>query len=166
MCFICKLKKSLYPDLYEKLKSFYNEAYNHSRNKNLLLYIVLKGICIDDYKNKNFEEIFSKIYKICQNVGNLGILTVYDITARLCNHYNINIDKVYIIGDGPKKAIKLLNIKSKKKHKINKINLDYVDVVDVKDAFKKNNYILDEDIKNSNNGDILESYLCNWQKIH
>ena len=76
----------------------------------------------------------------------------------------INIDKVYIIGNGPKKALKKLNIITKT-HKINdKIRLNFVELIDVINAFDINNYELDENIRNTKNGDIMETYICNWQK--
>ena len=94
------------------------------------------------------------------------MLTVYDLTSAICRYYKLNIDKVYIIGNGPKRAVKLLNIKIKK-HKINdKINLNYVERNDVIYAFDINKYELAENIRNTKNGDILETYICNWQKTN
>ena len=105
-----------------------------------------------------------EIYDICENIKGLGILTIYDITSAICRYYKIIIDKVYIIGNGPKRAVKLLNIKIKK-HKINnKMNLHFVEIIDVINAFNINNYVLDENIRNSKNGDMFETYICNWQK--
>jgi len=143
----------------------FQEPIDHCRWKKSL-YPVLKRINKDkdDYKNNTFEEIYIDIHNICHPVPGLGLLTIYDITSAICRYYNVIIDKVYIIGNGPKRAIKLLNIKTKK-HKINdKINLNYVDIVDVINAFNVNNYVLDENIRISKNGDILETYICNWQK--
>ncbi len=105
-----------------------------------------------------------KVYNICNNVKGVGMLTIYDITSAICRYYKINIDKVYIIGNGPKRAVKILRIKTKN-HKINdKTNLKYIDIIDVINAFDINNYELDENIRNTKNGDILETYICNWQK--
>jgi hypothetical protein len=42
--------------------------------------------------------------------------------------------------------------------------LNYVDIVDVINAFTISNHVLDENIRNSINGDVLETYICNWQK--
>ena len=141
----------------------FQEAINHCRWKKALR-SVLKKINIVNYENKTFEEIIFEIYNICDNVKGVGMLTIYDITSAICTYYKINIDKVYIIGNGPKRAVKLLNIKIKK-HKINdKINLNFVDIIDVINAFDINNYVLNENIRNSKNRDILETYICNWQK--
>lgn len=141
----------------------FQEAFDHCRWKKTLQ-SVLNKINIVDYENKTFEEIISDIYNICDNVKGVGMLTVYDLTSAICRYYKMNIDKVYIIGNGPKRAVKLLNIKIKK-HKINdKINLNYVDRKDVIYAFDINKYELAENIRNTKNGDILETYICNWQK--
>ena len=92
------------------------------------------------------------------------MLAIYDITSAICRHYKVNIDKVYIIGKGPKRAIKLLNVKTKV-HKINEdIKIRYANITDIITAFDSNGFVLSEQVRNSQNGDILESYICNWQK--
>ena len=141
----------------------FQEAFDHCRWKKVL-HNVLKEINISSYENKTFEEIIVEMHSICSNVKGIGLLTMYDITSAICRHYKINIDKVYIIGNGPKRAIKLLNIKTKI-HKINnKIKINYVDITDIIIAFDMSCHELDENIKNNKNGDILETYICNWQK--
>lgn len=143
--------------------NIFQEAIDHCRWKKAL-HSILTKINIDNYINKTFEEIIFEIYNICDNVKGVGMLTIYDITSAICTYYKINIDKVYIIGNGPKRAVNSLNMKIKK-HKINdKIILNFVDIIDVINAFDVNNYILNENIRNSKNGDILETYICNWQK--
>lgn len=143
--------------------NIFQEAIDHCRWKKAL-HNILKKINIVNYENKTFEEIMFEIYDICDNIKGVGMLTIYDITSAICRYHKIIIDKVYIIGNGPKRAVKLLNIKIKK-HKINdKINLNFVDIIDVINAFYINNYVLDENIRNSKNGDIFETYICNWQK--
>ena len=145
------------------MENIFEEAINHCRWKKSL-YLVLKEINIYNYKNKTFEEILLEIYNICDNIKGVGMLSIYDITAAICRYNKINIDKVYIIGKGPKRAIKILNIKIKK-HKIsNKINLNFVDIIDIINAFDINNYELNEYFRNIKDGDILETYICNWQK--
>ena len=143
--------------------NIFQEAIDHCRWKKAL-HSILEKINIVYYENKTFEEIIFEIYNICNNVKGVGMIAIYDITSAICRYYNINIDKVYIIGNGPKRAVKLLNIKIKK-HKINdKINLNFVDTMDVINAFDIFNYELNENIRNSKNGDIFETYICNWQK--
>lgn len=148
-------------------QEIFQEALDHCRWKTVLRNI-LKDIkpSISQYKNKTFEEIICEIHRICENVKGLGMLTMYDITSAICRYYNISINKVYIIGNGPKRAIKILNIKTKK-HKIrNKLTLHYVDVENVIFAFNNKGYKLHDDIINTNNGDIIETYICKWQKSH
>jgi hypothetical protein len=149
---------------YNSKNDIFEEAINHCRWKKILKEEVLKKINISEYKNNTFEEIINKIYLICSNVTGIGMLSTYDITSGICRYYNINIDKVYIIGKGPKRAIKLLNLKTKK-HVINdKLKLNYVDIHDIINGFNVNGFTLDSNVRNSTNGDIFESYICNWQK--
>jgi len=146
----------------ESIKIF-QEAINHCRWKTVLNNII-SDMNIIHYKNKTFEEIMIDVFGICNTVKGIGLLTIYDITSSLCRYYKINIDKVYIIGNGPKRAIKLLNIKTKI-HKIgDKIKIKYVDILDIINAFNINYYEIYENIKNIKNGDELETYICNWQK--
>lgn len=137
------------------MEEIFSEAISHCRWKTILKN-TLKNINIEKYKDKNFDEIYIDIYNICKEINGLGKLVIYDISAAICRYYNINIEKVYIIGSGPKKAIKLLNLKTKL---CNKLKIKYVNIEDVINEFYKRNIIL-----NDKNGDILESYLCNWQK--
>lgn len=145
------------------MENIFEEAINHCRWKKSL-YLLLKKINICNYENKTFEEILLEIYNISSNIKGVGMLSVYDITAAICRYYKININKVYIIGKGPKRAIKLLNIKLKKYRISNKINLNFVNIIDIINAFDNNNYELNEYFRNINDGDILETYICNWQK--
>jgi hypothetical protein len=142
--------------------NIFQEAIDHCRWKKVL-HSVIKKINIVEYENKTFEEIIFEIHNICDNVKGVGMLSIYDITSAICRCNNINIDKVYIIGNGPKRAVKILNIKTKK-HEIHKIKLNFVHINDIINAFDIKNYLLDENIRNTKNGDVLETYICNWQK--
>ena len=141
----------------------FQEAVDHCRHKTKLRNL-LKDINIKHYENKNYEEIICMIHDICKNINQIGSLMVYDISAAIWRHYGIIIDKVYIIGGGPKRSIKLLNIK-KKLHKINnEIKFNYVTIDELIRAFDNSIYELDETMRNNRNGDEWESYICNWQK--
>jgi hypothetical protein len=148
-------------------KELFQEAIDHCRWKNTLKIKVLSlnELSIDNiinYKNNTFEDIFIKIYNLTKTIYGIGLLCVYDMTSAICRYNNININKIYIIGNGPKKAIKLLNIKYKLQ-KINKdITLKYVEINEVINEFKLNNIKIN--INNIINGDEFESFLCNWQK--
>ena len=114
----------------------YDEALSHCRWKTVLKKNKHK-IKLKNFKNKNFEEIIIKVYTIFKNIKGIGMLSMYDISAGICRHYNIKIDKVYIIGNGPKRAIKILNLKKKKHNIQKKFNLYYVEKKEINNAFKK-----------------------------
>ena len=148
-------------------KDLFKEAKDHCRWKTVLNNVLLKSEFQEKnlykFKNKSFNKILSIVYNICNIVKGIGILTIYDITSGICRFNNINIKKIYIIGEGPKRAIKLLNIKPKSK-KIGKINLKYVEIWEILKEFKEKNYGINLDIKRSKNGDDFETFLCEWQK--
>jgi hypothetical protein len=89
--------------------NIFQEAIDHCRWKKAL-HSILNKINMVKYENKTFEQIMIEIYNICDNVKGVGMLTIYDITSAICRYYKINIDKVYIIGGGPKRAVKILKI--------------------------------------------------------
>tara|TARA_B100001175_G_C19041220_1_gene417392 strand:- start:25 stop:474 length:450 start_codon:yes stop_codon:yes gene_type:complete len=146
-----------------KTENIFQEAIGHCRWKKNL-YPVLEKINISNYKNKSFNDIFIEIYNMTENVTGVGLLSTYDIVAAICRYHNIKIDKVFIIGGGPKRAIKLLGVSLSKYIMPNGVKLNYAEIVDIKNAFKKNKYKLDKHMKYSRDGDEFESYLCNWQK--
>jgi len=128
------------------------EAYDHCRWKTVLQNF-LTDLDISVHRGKTFEDIFSDIYNLCRNVKGLGMLSVYDITASICRYYNVTIDRVYIIGGGPKRAVKLLKLKTYSR-KFNNIRLVFVEINDVKNRFNLE----------TTDGDVLETFLCKWQK--
>lgn len=138
----------------------YDEALSHCRWKTVLKKNKHK-IKIKNFKNKNFEEIMVKVYTIFKNIKGIGMLSMYDISAGICRYYDVKIDKVYIIGNGPKRAIKILNLKKRKHNIYEKLNLYYVEKKDIDNAFKKLNLKIPKNLKT---GDDYESYICNWQK--
>ena len=140
-----------------------DEAISHCRWKSILKGVLKNDMTLESYVNKGFEEIFESVYSTCNKVKGIGLLTMYDIVSAICRYYSININLVYIIGRGPVRAVKLLNLKTKTK-KIGEILLKYVTIEDIIRAFQTNNYGMDEYIKVSINGDDFESYICNWQK--
>ena len=94
-------------------KVLFYEAKSHCRHK-LILDLFLKQLDLESFKNKSFEEIFLEIKKFKQEKvrkGSIGNLTIYDIASDISRYYGNIIEKVYIIGSGPKRAIKLLDIK-------------------------------------------------------
>lgn len=147
----------------------FQEAIDHCRWKKVLRNIVLvktefQEHNLHQFTGKSFNEILLFVYNICDKVEGIGMLTIYDITSAICRYNKINIEKIYIIGNGPKRAIRLLDIKAKSQ-KIENITLNYAfKIPEILKAFQEKNYEINLQIKNSNNGDDFESYICNWQK--
>ena len=132
------------------------------RNK-VLIQNELQEQNLHQFACKRVDEILLCVYNICDTVKGIGMLTIYDITSAICRYNKIIIDKIYIIGKGPKRAISLLNIKAKTQ-KIGRITLKYVEIPEILEAFNEKNYEMNSQIRNSNNGDDFETYICNWQK--
>ena len=96
----------------------FQEAIDHCRWKSVLRNQVLTRTelqerNLDCFIGKSFDEILLYVYNICDQIEGIGMLTIYDITSAICRYNKINIEKVYIIGKGPKRAIRLLDIKVK-----------------------------------------------------
>jgi hypothetical protein len=143
--------------------NIFDEAMNHCRWKKVMENL-LKDIKIENYRGKNFDEIFISIHNNFIGIKGIGMLAIYDIVSAICRYYKINIDKVYIVGKGPKRAITLLNINTKNYQIYENINLKYVEISDIINAFTMNNIEIDKQIVKTKNGDMVESYICNWQK--
>ena len=149
-------------------KYIFQEALHHCRWKTVLCNEVLSNSKLQENKlhqflDKSFDEILLVVHAICDKVKGIGMLSVYDITSAICRYNKINIDKVYIIGGGPKRAIQLLDIKPKV-YKIQNITLKYVEITEIIKACNDKTYEIPLHIKQSANGDDFESYICNWQK--
>ena len=118
------------------VKNIFQEAIDHCRWKKKL-YPILDKINISNYKNKSFNDIFNKVFNITKKVDGVGLLSTYDIVSAICRYHNIKIPIVFIIGGGPKRAIKLLDVSLSKYIMPNGLKLNYADIVDIKNAFKK-----------------------------
>jgi hypothetical protein len=147
----------------------FQEVSNHCRWKTVLREEVLTRPelderCLQQHSGKSFDTIFTMVYEICAPIKGIGMLTVYDITAAICRYNKIPIDKVYIIGNGPKRAIQLLGI-TPNIRRIQTVLLQYVTISDLRKAFHAKHYSIDTQIKQCIDGDTWESYICNWQKL-
>lgn len=130
----------------------FHEAIAHSRKKSQLKELLLREFQdLDPYSKQSFDEIFKRVSDVCT----LGPLHTYDITAAICRYHRINVDKIYIVGNGPKAAIRLLRLRTKTDAK----RLRYIDISDAIRALTAHHI----PIPHSNNGDDFESYLCKWQ---
>ena len=144
------------------INTSFEEALSHCRWKGKLKDLIPQ-INIRSFRGRSFEYIFQSIYFKCKKIKGLGLLTTYDITASICKYHSIPIDRVYIIGSGPIRAIELLGLETKKQY-INKIPVNYVEIQNVINAFENKKFDLVEEIKSTKNGDLIESFLCKWQK--
>jgi hypothetical protein len=144
-------------------EEFFGEAMAHCRWKKVLRESVLSRIEISRYSGSCFEEVYEDIAGICREVKGVGELTVYDMVAAICCHFGIRIDRVYIVGNGPKRAIELLEIKTKR-YRFGRISLPYVKIEEIHDAFKTKGF--PEEPPKTDDGDEMESWICNWQKLY
>ena len=141
----------------------FQEAISHVRHKDKMIrFLDLHFTNLTIYQNKTFEQIYEMVHKLVKSAYQIGKLAIYDITAAICRHYGIIITKVYIIGGGPKRAIIRLQLDTQTQ-KIHRLKLKYVLIEDIQNAFRELKLKHDDTIY-TNNGDIIESYLCNWQK--
>lgn len=146
----------------------YEDAIDHCRCKKVLRHVIktesmFQEHYLHQFKGKSFDEILLFVYDTCYKVKGIGMLVIYDITSAICRYNKINIERVYVVGNGPKRAINLLDIKTKSQ-KIGNITLKYVEIPQILKAFQEKKYEIDLQIKNTNNGDDFETYICNWQK--
>ena len=173
MRYISAMYRTCGLDSHGSKRSVFQEAIDHSRRKNTLRNEILtlpefQEDRLHQYSNKTFEEIFSSVYKICKPVDGIGMLTIYDICAAICKYNKINIERVYIIGNGPKRAISLLGIEPQ----IQEIGDTFVRYVEIPEilrallghALLEKDQAIDGLLRRSKNGDDLENYLCIWQR--
>ncbi len=130
----------------------YYEAISHCRHKTKIKEFLKNKINIENYKNSSFENIFLNVQSLVDTRGSIGPLSKYDIASDIFRYHGNMIDKVYIVGDGPKRAVKLLGLRTTTNPII---KLKYVSIADV---------IQKLNLEQTNDGDLLETFLCNWQK--
>jgi hypothetical protein len=132
----------------------FHEAISHSRKGTELKELLAREFKdLHPYSGLSFYDIFQRVSTLCT----LGPLHVYDITAAICRYHHIHIDKIYIVGNGPKIAAGLLHLKTKSDAKDKRLR--YIEMADTIRALTKHNIPL----LHSTNGDDFESYLCKWQ---
>ena len=134
------------------------EAIFHCRWKTTLKNELAK-IDVKSFENSSFEQVFSEIHKQLRHVHRLGPLAIYDVSSGICRANKIRIDKIHIVGGGPKNAVKLLGI-TPKSYKIDGVKLDYVEVEDVIRVLKEKSI----NFKDTDDGDYFETFICLWQK--
>jgi hypothetical protein len=128
-----------------------------------------------------FEEVIIKMHEKYSTMSGIGIRTIYDLTAEICNTLSIPIDKVYIIGKNNKlfaknglerieSTISLDEIELKVQVITPKIKIKYIDIDNnlnrimydkmiCNDDKSMNNY-KDFELLCKNNGYEIEKCLC------
>lgn len=139
-------------------EELFREAISHCRWKYAVRNVIPK-IQLIQPKGATFEQVFEKIHSLTKEVQGVGTLATYDLTAAICGYNKIPIRRVYIIGEGPQRAIKYLNLKAASQ-KIGSVTLNYVTPQQVQAAA----ICLPPHLKSTTDGNALESFLCNWQK--
>ncbi len=128
----------------------------------------IPSININKYKNCSyFEDILRDVIKDTKNIHGLSLLTIYDISIAIADKYNINTHQIYIIRNETKYAIELLNLTSQlHTRNLSGYIFHYLTIPEIRNSFKKSKYSYDTTfIENNYNGDAIETYLYNWQKI-
>lgn len=131
--------------------AIFYEAIAHSRRKTELKAVLVQFQDLAPYAALSVEEVFQRVSTLCT----IGPLHVYDIAAAICRYHHINIDKVFIVGRGPKRAVRLLQLATKRHN-----GMHYVELSDAVKALTEQGAT---DIP-TENGDDMESYLCKWQR--
>ena len=144
-----------------KTTNIFDDAIKHSRQKTIMINHIETMVKpnIQGCKGRTYEEIVDIVYK--NRVKGIGRLGVYDLSNGICRYHCIKLDKVYIEGPGPRRAIKLLGI-SAKTHYFNNYKMKYVEISEVIQALE----VRGVSVPKSSNGDDYETYLCIWQKTN
>jgi len=140
--------------------SVFQEAYNHSRQKTLILKMI-DSLSLSSYQGKSFEDVLSSITNVAKQFPGIGKLGIYDIASGISRYNAIPVERVYIIGDGPKRAAKQLNLPLNK-YSCGSRSYLYAEIPDVLTALETMNISVDSTKKSD--GDYLETFLCVWQK--
>jgi hypothetical protein len=127
----------------DNYNDFFRECLWHGRHRSeikTLLQIIYA--CRDTYRLEHNLTTFDQVYQfVSTQYGTkprVGPLFKYDVTTQLCRYYGIIIDKVYIVGSGPKKNAFRLNLTLKTNpitdlsyaeasEVINKLGVGYID---------------------------------------
>ena len=144
-----------------KSPSVFQEAINHSRAPQHLLLRMIDELNRSSYEGKTFEHVLTSVTQRTDGLQGFGPLTFYDIASGISRWNAIDIQRVYIMGPGPKNAAKLLNLRLKT-FRVESRTFKYAECKDVVDALQKRNVVVPDNILK--NGDALETFLCKWQK--
>ena len=145
----------------------FSSAIAHSRRKTMLKELV-KDIDFAAFTQTTFGEVYAEVDTRYGSTEGIGRLTVYDIAVAVCRNNGVPIQKVYLLGNGPRRAAKKLYLTpyhTKYETVKNGKRLPYIEVDEAIDALQVHGCKVD--IGNESPhfvGDAVESFLCNWQK--
>lgn len=106
----------------------FKRAFDHCRSTRVLKDAIEKYIMPYQYHNQTFETIVVYVDSIFKNIKGLGLLTTVDVTKCICDAFNIEIDRIYLIGSGPKMTLKNLGKEDLIKiHNIGNLKLPYIE---------------------------------------
>lgn len=106
-----------------------------------------------------FTELYTALYSM--RIRGLGRLLLYDIATQICRDNGISEERIYLLGNGPRKAAKLLRVPIETA-RFKGCILPYTTITHVLHAFDSVGHDVPISLRNSKNGDDFESYLCKW----
>jgi len=144
--------------------NIFQDAINHCRWKTELVKLIDTVLRpnMNKCKGKTFQEIIKWVNS--RRIKGVGPLTIYDLTNGIGRHFGISTKKVYIIGGGPRRAVKLLGLRTYPEHLDDGLTLHYVEIPDVIKALESSGVTVPLKLKASTNGDDFETFICKWQK--
>jgi len=146
--------------------NIFQDAINHCRWKTELVKLIDTVLFpnMNKCKGKTFQEIIKWVNS--RRIKGVGPLTIYDLTNGIGRHFGVSTKKVYIIGGGPWRAVKLLGLRAavKKECLDSCLTLHYVEIPDVIKALESKGVTMPLKLKASTNGDDFETFICKWQK--
>jgi hypothetical protein len=118
--------------------NIFREALAHCRWKSVCRVFVQEihhHLSDPEFANKTFAEIMHRVVTIDAAYTGVGVLTIYDTTAAICAHRGITIYRVYLVGNGPRRAARLLHLQPRVEKINNQLRIRYVTIEEVIAAF-------------------------------
>ena len=137
------------------------EAFGHKRRWGKELCAFLESLNGINFHGMGVAELYATLYSM--RPRGIGQLLVYDIAIQICRENGISEERVYLFGNGPRRAAALLHLPIET-IRVKGCVLMYTTIPHVLAAFDSIGHVVPSDLRNSNNGDHYESYLCLWQK--
>ena len=136
------------------------EAFSHKRRWGKELTTFLESLRDMSFKGMGFPELYATLYSI-RPVG-IGRLLIYDIATQICRENGISEERVYLFGNGPRRAAAILHLPTNSII-VKGCTLPYTTIPHILAAFDSIGHVVPAALRNSNNGDHFESYICIWQ---